>query len=106
MAAITIGCCAVIPCLRSTVDGVELRIKVVPGSSRSEVGGLYGDCLKVRVAAPPEQGQANRAVVTLLAKKLKLSESHVAVVGGTASPRKTVRIRHCSEARIAAALGL
>lgn len=97
---------AVSPCLRTTAEGVELRVKVVPGASRSGIDGLYGDCLKVRVTAPPEKGQANRAVEGLLAKKLGLSESQVIVVGGPTSPRKTVRITQCSAAQIAAALGL
>ena len=97
---------AMSPCLRSTAEGVELRVKVVPGASRSGIDGLYGDCLKIRVAAPPERGQANRAVVALLAKRLEISESRVTVVGGLTSPRKTVRIAKCSAAQDSAALGL
>lgn len=92
--------------MKTTAEGVELRVKVVPGASRSRIDGLYGDCLKVRVAAPPERGQANRAVVSLLAKRLGLGESHVAVVGGLTSPRKIVRISQISAAQVAAALGL
>jgi uncharacterized protein len=94
------------PCLRSTTEGIELRVKVVPGASRSRIDGLYGDCLKVRVAAPPERGQANQAVIAMLAEKLGVGEAHVDVVAGHASPRKIVRITRCSEAQIASALGL
>lgn len=81
-------------------------MKVVPGASRSGIDGLYGDYLKIRVAAPPERGQANRAVVALLASRLEISESRVTVVGGLTSPRKIVRIAKCSAAQASAALGL
>lgn len=94
------------PCLKTTPEGVELRVKVVPGASRTEIDGLYGDRLKIRVAAPPERGQANRAVVSLLADRMGLSESHVTVVGGLTSPRKIVRITQCTTDQAAAALGL
>ncbi len=46
--------------------GCELRVKVVPGASRSMVAGVLGDRLKLRIAAPPEDGRANRAVEGLL----------------------------------------
>ena len=74
------------------MDGaIELRIKVVPGASRSEVTGVLGGRLKVRVAAPAEAGKANRAVVELLTKWLGTRE--VEIVGGFSSAEKTVRVR-------------
>jgi len=46
--------------------GHRLRVKVSPGSSQSQVVGLHGRYLKVRVTAPPERGKANRMVEKLL----------------------------------------
>ncbi|HKQ46433.1 MAG TPA: DUF167 domain-containing protein [Phycisphaerae bacterium] len=92
--------------MKTTAEGVEIRVKVVPGASRSRIDGLYGDCLKIRVAAPPEKGQANRAITALLAEQLGISESLVAVVAGKTSPRKTVRILQRSAIQVAAALAL
>lgn len=71
--------------------GVEIRIKVVPGSSRSEIAGPVGDRLKVRVTAPPERGKANRAVVALLREWLGVKD--VQIVAGATRAEKTVRIR-------------
>ncbi len=70
--------------------GIELAIKVVPGASRSEVAGTLGQRLKVRVAAAPEGGKANRAVVALLKKWLGAKD--VEIVSGLSSSEKTVRV--------------
>ena len=67
-------------------------VKVVPGSSRTCVAGWLGDVLKVRVAAPPERGQANAAVEKLLAEQLDVSRSAVSIVAGAASTKKVVEI--------------
>lgn len=92
--------------LKEVPGGVELRIKVVPGASRSQIDGLYGDFLKIRIAAPPERGKANDALVSMLAGLFELSPGQIAVVGGATSPRKTVRINGRTIAQAAKALGL
>jgi len=69
---------------------MELRIKVVPGSSRSAIAGPLGDRLKIRVAAPAEGGKANRAVIALL--KEWLGARDVEIVAGHAHAEKTVRV--------------
>ena len=71
---------------------MELEVKVVPGASRSEITGWLGDSLKIRVAAPPERGKANAAVVEALAGVLGISAKRVRVIRGTTSPRKLVEI--------------
>jgi uncharacterized protein len=70
----------------------RLSLKVVPGSSRDEVVGWLGDLLKVKVRAPPEKGRANEAVVALLADRLGIELSSIAVVSGHGSPAKVVAI--------------
>ena len=61
-----------------------------PGASRSEVVGRHGDGWKVRVAAPPENGKANDAVVELLASALGVPRASIEIVGGRGSRDKTV----------------
>ncbi len=70
----------------------RLEAKVVPGSSRTEIVGWLGDCLKIRVAAPPEKGKANQAVIELLSKRLKLNQESIAIVHGSRSQRKVIEI--------------
>ena len=66
---------------------------MVPGASRSEIVGVLGDRLKVRVASPAEGGKANRAVIELLAERLGLPVRDVELFSGHTSRDKTVRIR-------------
>lgn len=92
--------------LRETPDGVELAIKVVPGSSRDRVAGVLGDALKVSVSAPPEKGKANDAVVDLLAKALGVKRNAVRIVAGHGQPRKTVAIGGVTADAVRSRLGL
>jgi uncharacterized protein len=70
----------------------RLSLKVVPGSSRDEIVGWLGDSLKVKVKAPPEKGRANEAVIALLADRLGIDASSIAVVSGHGSPAKVVDV--------------
>lgn len=71
----------------------RLKVKAVPGASRSEIVGRLGEALKLRVAAPPEGGKANREILELLAEKLGLPASGVTLVSGAASAAKVVALR-------------
>lgn len=83
---------------RVTPGGVVLTVIVVPGASRARVVGIHGDRLKVAVAAPPERGRANRAVVELLATWSGLAANQVELVGGATSRVKTLRLVTASPA--------
>lgn len=80
--------------------GVELRVRAVPGASRSEISGLLGDRLKIRVAAPPEEGRANDAIARLLADRLGIPVRDVSVAAGHASRDKTLHLRGVDEASL------
>ncbi|MFN5058053.1 MAG: DUF167 domain-containing protein [Verrucomicrobiota bacterium] len=82
-----------------SVPGCRLKVKVVPGASRTEVVGRLGEALKVRVAAPPEGGQANRAILALLAERLGLPAADVTLVSGAAAPAKVVALRGLTAAQ-------
>ena len=78
----------------------RLPIKVVPGSSRSDIAGWLGDALRVRVTAPAERGKANAAVESLISTALGLPSGSVRIIAGGASPRKTVEIAGLTEAEV------
>jgi uncharacterized protein len=81
-------------------NALLLHVKVVPNSSRTQIAGILGDALKIKVAQPPEAGRANRAVIDLLAQSLALPPAQISIVAGHAQPRKTVRIHGLSAAAL------
>lgn len=78
--------------LRPAGDGSRLLIHVQPGAARSAVAGPHGDALKVRVAAPPVEGEANAALVTFIAGWLEVSRGEVTIERGDKSRRKLIRV--------------
>ncbi len=76
--------------LREVSGGTRLRLRVKPGARNDAVVGVHGGALKVAVAAAPERGRANEAVVALLSETLGLPASAVAIVAGATSQDKTV----------------
>jgi uncharacterized protein (TIGR00251 family) len=81
-----------------------LSVHVQPGASQSRIVGRHGDALKIRVAAPPEAGRANQAVVDLLAETLGLSRHAVELVSGRSSRHKCLRITGLTPEQLAARL--
>ena len=77
-----------------------LKVKVVPGSSRTKIDGWLGDALKVRVSAKPEKGRANDAVVTLLAETLGIRRQDISISSGGTSPRKSFIINDLSDSEV------
>jgi len=75
---------------------VKLRVRVVPRASRSEIIGVHDDVLRVRLAAPPVDGAANRELLKLIAKRFKVPASAVSLVAGNNSKNKVVRIENPS----------
>jgi uncharacterized protein len=81
------------PYARPLDDGVAIDVLVQPRASRTRVGPVHGDRLKVAVTAPPVDGEANAAVVELLARTLGVARGAVEVIAGASSRRKTVHVR-------------
>jgi uncharacterized protein (TIGR00251 family) len=69
-----------------------LRVRVSPGARRSEFVGPHGDAWKVRVAAPPEDGRANEAVLRLLATTLDVPRADLSLVSGHSGRDKVVAL--------------
>jgi uncharacterized protein len=70
----------------------RLRLRVTPGARRSGIVGRHSEAWKVRVAAPPENGRANAALVRLLAETLELPRESVTLVSGHSTRDKVVEL--------------
>jgi uncharacterized protein len=90
---------------RDEAGGVVLEILVQPRASRTKVVGEHDGRLKIQLAAPPVDGEANAALVEFLAGALRVRKADVAIVRGETGRRKTVRIAGVGAAAAVAALG-
>jgi uncharacterized protein len=78
----------------------RIELTVSPGAARSELVGRHGDGWRARVAALPERGRANRALVDLLAEALGVPRDRVTVVAGQTARRKVVEVDGLDAAEI------
>ncbi len=82
-----------------------LQVRLTPRAGRDAVGPWRDDgVLLVRVSAPPADGQANRALLRLLARSLGVSSGALALVRGAAARDKTIRIDGLDGATVRARL--
>lgn len=77
---------------RLAADGSALlHLHIQPGAKSSEVVGLHGEALKLRLAAPPVDGKANAALLAFLAERLGVGKAALELVRGETSRQKTVK---------------
>jgi uncharacterized protein (TIGR00251 family) len=85
-------------------QGVTLRLHIQPGAKKTEVVGMHGDALKIRLAAPPVDGKANACLLTFLAETLGVAKSAVSLVSGDTSRAKRVHVSGVTDAEAKARL--
>jgi uncharacterized protein (TIGR00251 family) len=90
------------PWFRWENDDLVLNLQVQPRASRSGFGEIHGERLKLRIAAPPVDGEANAELIAFLAKQFGVPRREVTVIRGESARTKTVRI--CKPGRLPDAL--
>ncbi|MBI5070087.1 MAG: YggU family protein [Deltaproteobacteria bacterium] len=78
--------------MRVEPGGISLEVLVQPRASRTRVLGVHDGRLKIALAAPPVDGEANQALVEFLAGALGVRKADVALLRGETGRRKTVRV--------------
>jgi uncharacterized protein (TIGR00251 family) len=79
---------------RRLPDGtLVFTVHAQPGAKRTEVAGLHGDALKIRVAAPALEDRANAALIAFIAERLGVARRDITLVGGAKSREKRFEIR-------------
>lgn len=85
---------------------LALRLHVQPRASRSEIAGMHGEALKLRLAAPPVDGKANKALIAFLAKLFGLPKTAVTMQSGHQGREKCCIVVGIAEAEARKRLGL
>jgi uncharacterized protein (TIGR00251 family) len=81
---------------REDEHAITLTVRVVPRASRSEIAGYHDGALRVRVAAPPVEGAANRELIKFLSKSFRVPQNAVTIISGSNSRNKIIRITNPS----------
>lgn len=90
--------------VREGADGAVLEILAQPRASRSRVVGEHDGRLKIQLAAPPVDGEANETLLAFLADALGVKRGEVALLAGATGRRKRVRVAGLTVAAAVAAL--
>jgi len=86
--------------LKEHAGAVTFDVLVQPRASRAKLGPLHDGRLKVAVTSPPVDGEANAAVIELIAKTLGIGKGAVEVVAGASSRRKTIKVSGVTRAAV------
>ena len=90
--------------LKDVPGGVELLVLVHPRASRTKIVGEHDGRLKIALAAPPVDGEANAALIGFLADLLEVKRAQVALLDGDTSRRKRLFVQGVDAARVKAVI--
>jgi uncharacterized protein len=83
----------------------RITLHIVPRAKTTEIAGLYGDAIRVRIAAPPADGAANTELLRFLAERLDVPRGQVRIVSGALGRRKVIEVEGLAADAIREALG-
>lgn len=78
--------------MKNHAKGTLLLLYIQPGASKSEISGVHGDRLKVKIKAPPRDGEANEALIELFTEVLGVGKSRIFLVRGESSRQKDLLV--------------
>ncbi len=83
--------------IEATKGGVKLHLFIQPRSSKNEIVGVHNDLIKIKLTAPPVDGEANEALIAFLAKVFGVPKRDVILLKGATGRNKTVEILGATE---------
>lgn len=92
--------------ISQTREGLSLQVLVQPRSSRNQIVGEFEGALKIKLTAPPVEGEANQALLAFLAQRLKLAKNQLRLTRGESSRHKIVEIKGIGKEQLLSRLGL
>ena len=80
-----------------TGKDIVIKVKIIPGSSKNKVIGVYNNSLKITITAPPVEGKANKKCITYIAKCFDVAKSKIEIISGQTSKNKLIKIYDISQ---------
>ena len=84
-------------CLKIAGNDIVIKVKIVPGSSKNKIVGVYNNALKIAITSPPVDGKANKKCIAYLAKYFDVAKSKIEIISGQTSKNKLIRIYDISK---------
>jgi uncharacterized protein (TIGR00251 family) len=84
--------------IQETDNTIRVEIKVQPRSSRNQIVGEQEGALKIKLTAPPVEGEANQALINFLARHLKIPRKNIALLRGDTARNKLIEIKGITKA--------
>ena len=80
-----------------TGKDIVIKVKIIPGSSKNKIIGVYNNSLKITITAPPVEGKANNKCITYIAKCFDVAKSKIEIISGQTSKNKLIKIYDISQ---------
>ncbi|HXE80506.1 MAG TPA: DUF167 domain-containing protein [Vicinamibacterales bacterium] len=93
------------PLVTDSPSGATVTVRVTPRAGRTEVAGISGDQLLVRIAAAPVDDVANRVLVELLARTLDVPKRSIQIASGLRGRTKRLTVANLSAGEVERRLG-
>lgn len=91
-------------CTKQTEEGTLLFVAVIPRSSRTEIVDVIQARCKIKVKAPPVDGEANKALIKALSKMFKISKSSVILKSGQTGKQKSFLLKGVNQSKVCRAI--
>lgn len=92
--------------IRETSEGLRLPVRVIPRAAKTEIQGIHGDALKIRLNSPPVEGKANQALLRYLSDELDIPRSQIQLTSGETGRNKILLITGLSKPELLRKIGL
>ena len=94
-----------LPFVESKPGGLYLRVRLVPRASQEKVDGIVNNALKIRLTAPPVEGEANKSLIRFLSGLTGLPKSSFSIAPGSLKSKlKLVKVEGPREKELCTAL--
>ena len=84
--------------ISNTDSGLRFKVSVIPNSSFSKIVEITEEFIKIKLNSPPIEGKANKEVIAMLSKFLKIPKSNIAIISGDKNKLKTIEAQITEEA--------
>ena len=81
-----------------------IKLLIKPNSAMTRIHGIYGDRIKIKLAAAPEKGKANKELINFISDKIGVPKKNIKIIAGEKSIYKEISVKSDKDLKLAARL--